>query len=203
MLTQQAVKIDNMMKELYRLTTGFLTLAPEEFERSVETIIKLKESIQSTRRELLDYISRLAPALLYKEEWLRLAFRFDDISDKIIGIVYRLEHFVNYKPKMPHEIAEIIEKIDERVLDIISTFRTALSLLLVDIHRSLNACQKVEELEKEIDHLYRRSIFTILDTSLPLRETMMLKEIAEMTETIADLVEKASNDLRIIIINLL
>ncbi|RLG66261.1 hypothetical protein DRN89_01465 [archaeon] len=192
-----------MMKELYRLMTEFMKLAPEELKESVDTIIKLKESIQGNRRELLDYISRIAPALLYKEEWLRLAFRFDDISDKIVGITYRLEHLINYKPKIPYELMEIIEKIDEKVLDIITTFRTALSLLPVDIHRSLSACQKVEVLEKEIDHLYRRSIFTILDTPLSLRETMLLKEIAEMTETISDLVEKASNDLRIIIINLL
>ncbi|OYT62906.1 MAG: hypothetical protein B6U69_00670 [Thermofilum sp. ex4484_15] len=201
MLLDESTTVNEMLKSLYTNIANFNQL--KEFKDALNEINSLKREVEEAKRKILDYISRAAPALLYKEEWLRLTSKMTSIVDKAVGIMYRLEQIHNDREALPDEAFSSIIGLAEGVLGVFDNFRRALNLTLIDVNRALEYCHKAEAEEKKVDELYRKANFKILELSLQPRDMILIREVAEMLEEIADTIEYATDDLRIILLNLL
>ncbi|RLE79324.1 MAG: hypothetical protein DRJ51_07975 [Thermoprotei archaeon] len=203
MLMKEGTLIVEMMKEILKSTSYLDTLTREEFQRNLNEIKQLKAEAELVKREFLEYISKVSPTLLYRDEWIRLFSKMTSITDKIVGIAYRFEQILNHRTEIPRDVTSLFSKFSEEVINILVSIKEALNFMLINVTRALKACDLIEEKEKEIDNIYRGICFTLLEKDLPLREMLLLKEVAEMLETIADTAEYASDDLRIILLNMM
>jgi len=201
MLLDEGVVVNELLKTLYTNIANFDEI--KDLREGLKEVNELKRKVEEIKRRILDYISRTAPALLYKEEWLRLTSKMTSIVDKIVGIMYRLEQVHNNKGSVPKDVLSQITELAEGVLEVFDNFRRALNLTLTNVENALGHCQRAEASEKRVDELYRRANFKVLEAKLEPREMILVREIAEMLEEIADTVEYATDDLSIILLNLI
>ena len=202
-IVSQGNIVNEMIKEIYYTLNNFNSFNNERLEEIRKDIRSMKDNLEKSKKEVLEYISKTAPALLYKEEWIRLMSKFTSIGDKVVGIAYRIEQLGENNLIIEKDLLNLFNKFSNEVLNTTKNLREALALIYIDVRKSLRSCEKVEESEKVVDGLYREMDFKILEKPLPLREVILLKEITEMLETISDIAESATDDLRIILLNLL
>ncbi len=200
---KENILLIEMLKEVINATYNIQSLTREDFQKNIDEIKRLKLEAEAVKKDFLNYISKTSPSLLYKDEWIRLFFKIRGLADKIVGVAYRLEHILNEGVGVSKDMISLLEKLTDEVLGILESLKAALNYTMVNAVRALKACDEIEAKENKIDELYRKISFSILEEDLSLRNMLILKEAVEMLETIADTIEYASDDLRIILLNMM
>ena len=202
LLWRENSSILEMLKEVSKNLSNITSISKEKYQEDLNSILQTKSEAERIRKDFLEYISKAALTLMYRDEWIRVASKMTSIIDKIVGIAYRLEQLLNHNLRIDSSLEEYFSAFGEKITSIISDLGMVFNLIGVDIERALKICEKIEAREKEIDSLYREINFKILSSKISIRELLLLKEIAEMMEDIADTVDHATDDLRIILLSM-
>ena len=96
------------------------------------------------------------------------------------------------------EIMKEIGNLAEAVLDCVIRLRETILALVYGGPKVFEAAEHVESAEKIVDNIYRKVDFTILSSRMKISIVLVLREIAEFLEEIADVCENASDVARIL-----
>ena len=203
MLSTISQRICDLFKEVYGTVVEFPTINRAGFNSRFKAAVDYKDEVELIKKEVLDYISKVAPALYNKEDWLRILFKLSDISDKSLGVMYRLEQLMVNGGPIPKEPHSYLVELSEVVAGMLNEYKHALLITGIDSDKALEACGRIEEMEREADEAYRRTVFSVLSSNVSFRELLLMKDIADMLENISDATEAATDDLRIILFSLL
>jgi len=203
MLSKLSADLSELLRTVDRTIKGFKAVDERSLHEDLKFCRKVKNDIELIKGELIDYISKAAPALFAKEEWMRLLLKLSGISDKAIGIMYRIEQLLLNKWEIPKEVHGELSRLSGNVVRILDECKLAITLIGIDVDKSTEACKRVESIERQIDEVYRRANFLIIRCPASFREILLLKDIAEMLEEISDTVESVVDDIRVILINLI
>ncbi len=195
--------LTNLFKTLQNTINNINKLSVGNLKGVINTCEKSKDDIEAIKNEILFQISRASPALLGREDWLRLLFKLTNISDKILGVLYRIEQLYLHQWRVPNDIERQLIRLSNNVLKMLNICEKAITLTGINAEKAVEACREVESLERETDEIYRRLNFLIIGSNLSCQEILLLKDIAEMLEEISDTIESSIDDLRVILINLL
>ena len=202
MLSKLSADLSELLRTVDHTIKNFRVVNEESLHRDIRSCREIKDNIELIKGELIDYISKAAPALLAKEEWMRLLLKLSGISDKAIGIMYRIEQLLLNKWEIPKEVHGQLSRLSGNVVRILDECKLAITLIGINVNKSIEACKQVELIERQTDEVYRRANFLIIRCPASFREILLLKDIAEMLEEISDTVESVVDDIRVILINL-
>ncbi len=168
-------------------------------------IKELAEAIKTTEREgneiklqIYDYLARVGEALMYREDWMRLILNLDSILDYIDSISFRLSIAASKKWYPTPEVAEGFKNLLSLVASMLEKLRSALLMLQSNAPRTLEICNELEEKEREIDECHRELGLTLLESNVSTSALMLLHEICERLETLADLALRTGDSLRLL-----
>ena len=168
-------------------------------------IKELADAIKTTEREgneiklqIYDYLARVGEALMYREDWMRLVLNLDSILDYIDSISFRLSIAASKKWYPTPEVAEGFRRLLSLVDLMLDKLKLALTTLQTNALRTLEICNELEEQEREIDEYHRELGLTLLESNVSTSALMLLHEICERLETLADLALRTGDSLRLL-----
>jgi len=200
-IVNETRKISDMLELVRYIVTNSNSIEKNGMTEIINKAKDLKSEIEILRKDVLAYISKTYPALMNKEEWIRITAKVYSVSDKVLGIMYRLEYYITKGWQIDTRISSSILDLLDSLSIMVKTFIAMTSSLIVNPPHSLTLCEKIENLERDIDEKYRKTSFAILDTMKLLHQTILIKEIVDMLEDTSDIIEDTVSDFRLILLN--
>ncbi|MCD6457552.1 MAG: hypothetical protein DRJ39_00265 [Thermoprotei archaeon] len=195
--------LNDIIKSVYIIITQADNISKEELEKHIGIINNSKTEIELIKKDALQYISKTSPSLYHREDWLRIATKIYNATDKAGGVIYRLEYMVNKKWQIPSPIKKGLANLTDNVMKIVNEFVSALKCLTLEEAKISERFKAIDQLEKKADENYRKIIFTVLESNIAASSMFLLLNIAEMLEDISDTITLAKDDLHIILLNML
>lgn len=182
---------------------SFLNLLVSENKESllikiIDEINRYKNQVENLQQDFLSYFSRVAPSLSNREEWMGIFSKISGIVDKLGGLAYRIEFLLTKSGELPSPINKLLIKMVNLLISMTDGYTSMMNSALQNRARAFEARGEVSKSEKEMDTLYRSVIFNTLEANLPPLATLLLLNIAEMIEDVADLLNSATDDLYLI-----
>lgn len=200
-IVNETRKISDMLELVRYVVTNSNSIEKNGMTEIINKAKDLKSEIEILRKDVLAYISKTYPALMNKEEWIRITAKVYSVSDKVLGIMYRLEYYITKGWQIDTRISSSILDLLDSLSIMVKTFIAMTSSLIVNPPHSLTLCEKIENLERDIDEKYRKTSFAILDAMKLLHQTILIKEIVDMLEDTSDIIEDTVSDFRLILLN--
>jgi len=170
--------------------------------RSVALYLSRTKQMESEaddyRRNVYEYLARASPALLNREDWVRLSIDLDKVADLAYSVAYRVSIACEKGWLPPVEVASKLSEMAEASLQLCEQLKEALFTYAYNAERALNVCREIESEEEAVDRLHRDLEMKILEVSAPLPLTLLLRDVSERIENLSDLILDAVQDLRLI-----
>lgn len=186
-----------LMIETYT-TNGKLSRIEEHHSK----IRKFKEETTEVKRGLLVELAEAGVLLLSREDFLRLVDQLTEIADACEGVAFRVNHMARLKLELDSTMKKYLLNLAKNALKTVTSLRETILALTYDRTKALDMARNVDLAEYAVDDLYREMEMRIigLKTEVPL--ILLLKDIAQMLEEIADKSEEAADIARILAIGI-
>jgi uncharacterized protein Yka (UPF0111/DUF47 family) len=161
-------------------------------------IKKLKEEANENKRVLLNELAETGMLLMNREDFLRLAIQINEIPDYTEGAAYRINHIVKKKININLDILDHLLNLCKNVLKTVTNLRETILALKYSRVRAIELSKSVEIAEYAVDELFRETEMKIIDADLELGATLLLRDLAQLLEDIADKAEDAIDSTRVL-----
>jgi uncharacterized protein Yka (UPF0111/DUF47 family) len=163
-----------------------------------DEMLKLIGENDKLRTTLLREVASVGSLLVSREDFLRLMFRMTAIADYAEALGFRLMGATDRNWKFENKYIQNLSEILSLVLSEVTRMKETLHSLGFDSDKALELSRTVEELERKIDIDSRNLEFEILSSRLSIQEVLLLRDIAERAERIADLGVEVVDLIRVI-----
>jgi len=197
----QLNQIYDLLEISFQMTYSIYSV--KKVDININKLVESKDRIDELRKDIISYISKASPAMLNKEDWIRILTKLNGIADKSIGITYRLSEVYHRKWNIPKDVGILLSDLAGKVLNSFKTFREIVLQMTHAPDKALEKCLTIDKLEKIIDKQYREMSFKILEMKRSFDKKYVIKEIADMFEEISDTIQDMTDDIRIIILNII
>ena len=140
--------------------------------------------------------------LLSREDLMRLSSEIGTIADYCEGISFRLAELTNRKWKVHTETLKDLGRLAEASLDCVMRLRETVLSLSYGSAKTLEIAKNVESAERTVDSIFRKVDLKIMTSDLKLPVILMLRDVAQFLEGIADVSENANDIAKILSITL-
>jgi len=153
--------------------------------------IRLNDESTELKRVIMKEVSEVGMILLSREDFIRLSSEVNTIADYTSGASFRLAELANRKLKINNEIMKELAGLAEATLDCIIRLRETILSLSYGGSKTIEMSKHVEAAERTVDAIYRKVDLKIINSDLKLPQLLMMRDIAEFLEGIADVCENA------------
>jgi len=197
--------IRRVLDSVRELTLMMDDLSNQSDEETMAThlyqIKKLKEEATENKRVLLNELAETGMLLMNREDFLRLAIQINEISDYTEGAAYRINHIVKKKIQINTDLLEHLMNLSKNVLKTVTNLRETILALKYSRVRAIELSKSVEIAEYAVDELFRETEMKIIDAKIELGATLLLRDLAQFLEDIADKAEDAIDSARVLALN--
>lgn len=158
---------------------------PNEVKKYHDELFKLIEESDEIKKTLLAEVATVGALLINREDFLRLIFKLSEMADSIEGVAFRLLHR-SCEGEQKKFLAGA-SKISSLVLEETSKMRETMLSLSFNPEKALEMALVVEKIERDVDLNYRNLTEEILNSKMEVHSLLVMKDIIEKLETIADL----------------
>ncbi|MGD1838525.1 MAG: DUF47 domain-containing protein [Nitrososphaeraceae archaeon] len=196
-------KILNASRELSNLTSVIINQkSTTDITLILKKITDIEEEVEDIRRKITREVAEVGSLMVYREDVLRTAYTIDDIAGYISGIAFRLSNIEIIVLKN-HELDTDIQVLVEKVVDAIFKLNEMARALTINPQNIIELSQEVQELERDIDSRYRNTIIkAVKNGSNNTSELILLKDVIEGIEGMADKCQEASDSFTILALSL-
>ena len=159
---------------------------------ALEQISSIEEEVENLRRKITRDVADVGGLILNRENILNTAYTMDEISGYITGISFKLSNIKVSTIKVAHLDKDLTELI-ELVVDEIYKLNEIIRSLNVDSSKSIELAQETQKIEREIDTKYRVMEITALNQITDMKELLLMKDIIEGIEEMADKCQEVSD----------
>jgi len=153
---------------------------------AIETIEKRADKVTQTTIELL-HKTFITP--LDRDEIHQLITRMDDILDLMEDVSQSIFLYdVRQLTAEAHKLAEVCVLCSEQVKIAVSLLSNMDNAALI-----LKACDEIDRLESEADHIMRAAMAKLFRDEPDVRQVIKMKAIYELLETVTDRCEDVAN----------
>jgi len=183
----QARTIVDIVRELALMVDSAAEKKGKVAKTHYEAMLKLITDNDKLRTTLLGEVASVGSLLISREDFLRLMFRMSAIADYAEALGFRLIGAMDRDWKLEKKHIQKLSQILSLVLSEVTRMKETLHSLSFDPEKAVELSRAVEELERKIDTDSRNLEFEILSSKLPLQEVLLLRDMADRAERIADL----------------
>ncbi len=197
---EQTRKILYAARELTNMVFALSESQPnyKEMEEHLFKIVKLKDEAAQQKNLLLVELAESGMLLINREDFLRLAVQISDIADYCEGAAYRIVYVTKKKMDISDEIKTSLYNMGKNVLKTVTNLREMIFSLAFSRQKALDMAKNVEIAEYVVDELFRDTEIKIIDSNMSCSSIILLKDLAQFLEDIADKVDDAKDSTRIL-----
>lgn len=166
-------------------------------------IRELKNAASEMQTEYLGYLSKIGRSLVHREEWVRIGLRIMDVLDKLSGITYRLSFFIEKSWLVPPSVQGILADMCSEVSAMTQRLENLLVKLQTSPAEAMEELKVISAFESRIDEMYRSVMFEILSANISSSTALLLLSVAEMLENSSDTLHELTNNLYIILLDIM
>ena len=191
-LQDEINRILNASRELSSLPELLVKKNKTDVKAKLEQISSLEDEVENLRRKITRDVADVGGLIMNRENILNTAYTMDEIAGYITGIAFKLS---NIKVKtlttenFDKELTELIELVGDQVYKLNEIIRS----LNTDSTKSVEFAQETQKIEREIDIKYRNMSIKALDTISNTKELLLMKDIIEGIEEMADKCQEVSD----------
>ncbi len=197
-LQDHARKVLEAVRELSPLLSSYLKSIHKEVDEHYNNIARLEQEAETLKRTLMTELSEAGAILLSREDFLRLAAISSEIVDYAGGIAFRVAEMSSRKWEADREILQDLIKLAEATLDTVVRLREVVLSLSYTTSRTIELAKNVEAAEHIVDTMYRKVDLSIIGSKMKIPIMLILRDIAQFLEQIADKAEDAADAARIL-----
>lgn len=167
-------------------------------DNHLEQIKKLKEDAAEHKRVLLNELAETGMLLMNREDFLRFVVQVDEIVHLCEGAAYRIAFMTKRKIKVKKDLLEALFNLSKNVLKTVTNLRETVLALTYSRAKAIEMARSVEIAEYATDEIFREIEITIIDAKLDLGSTLLLRDLTQFLEDIADKAEDAIDSTRVL-----
>jgi uncharacterized protein Yka (UPF0111/DUF47 family) len=176
----------DIVRELTLMIDSIAEEKPKKVKEHYENMLKLVESGNKLKANLLEEVASVGSLLISREGFLRLIFELERIADYAEAVGYRLESMMEGKWKIEHKFMKSISELMSMVLDEITKVRETMISLGFNPDRAIEASKAVEDAENRINVKHRGIDLEVLSSKMPVQAILLLRDVLDRLENIAD-----------------
>jgi len=194
----QARAIVDIVRELALMVDSVAEGKAKATKTHYDGMLKLVTENDKLKETLLEEVASVGSLLISRDDFLRLMFRMSAIADYAEALGFRLMGAAERNWKLGKKHIQVLSEILSLVLTEVTRMKETLHSLSYDRDKAVELSRSVEELERKIDTSARNLDFEILSAKLPLNEILLLRDITERAERIADLCVEVVDLIRVL-----
>jgi len=161
-------------------------------------IRKAEEEVDKARRMVSQELAQIGAILINREDFLRFTNLASEIADFCEGIAFWLLSIMERGWKVPSDIKKDFVKLAEAALDTVIKLRETAITLSYGSTKTLEKAKEVETAERVVDEMYRELEVKIINSKLEIPVMLLLRDVTQLLENVADKAEDASDAARIL-----
>ena len=170
----------------------------ETTENHLFQIRTLKEEATENKRNLLNELAETGMLLMNREDFMRLAIQINEIPSLSEGAAYRINYMVKKKLRVSGDLYESLINLSKNVLKTVTNLRKTILSLRYSRSKAIEVAKSVEIAEYVVDKIFRETEMKIIDAELTVGTTLILRDLAQFLEDIADKAEDAIDSTRVL-----
>ncbi len=200
-LQDEINRILNASRELATLPDLMMKKDKAGVKAALEQISSIEEEVETLRRKITREVADVGGLIMNRENLLNTAYTMDEIAGYITGISFKLS---NIKPttlkssKLDKEITKLIELVVDEVYKLNEIIRS----LNTNAAGAIELAQETQSIEREIDLKYRQTTIKILNDITNTKELMLMKDVVEGIEEMADKCQRVSDSFILLALSL-
>ena len=195
---EQIRRVLEAVRELTNMVSDFSELKYKEMDGYLSNVVKLKDETFEQKKILLGELARSGMLLLNREDFLRLSVHIGEIADYCEGAAHRIAYASRKKMEISDDIRNSLLNMTKNVFKTATTLRETIFSLSYSRQRALDLAANIEIAEYAVDQLFRETEEKIMDSNMGCGSMILLKDLAEFLEAIADKAEDAIDSTRIL-----
>jgi len=172
-----------------------------EIKNTLEQIVNIEEEVESLRRKITRDVADVGGLIINRENLLNTAYTMDEIAGYITGIAFKLSNIKSAtlkKDKLDEDITALIGL----VVDQVHVLNEIIRSLNTNSANSIELAQDTQKIEREIDTKYRQLTIKILDNITDTKELLLMKDVIEGIEEMADKCQEVSDSFILLALSL-
>ena len=196
-LQDEAKRVLDAARDLSALFASVLNDNFKNVQESVERITKIEGDVENLRRMLTRELAEIGTMILNREDVLRAAYEVEEIAGYITSVAFRLANIKIQSLRNSNLRSEVIAVIDIAV-EMVQRLNEVVRALTINPTVAIDLAQSVQKLERQMDTRFRALIIRVMNEIDSVKDAIMLKDILERVETMADRCMTASDSITII-----
>jgi|TARA_B100000959_G_scaffold67925_1_gene71949 hypothetical protein len=191
-LQDEINRILNAARELSSLPELLVKKNKTDVKAKLEQISSLEDEVENLRRKITRDVADVGGLIMNRENILNTAYTMDEIAGYITGIAFKLSN-IKVKTLTTENFDEQLTELIELVVDQVYKLNEIIRSLNTDSTKSVEFAQETQKIEREIDIKYRNMSIKALDTISNTKELLLMKDIIEGIEEMADKCQEVSD----------
>lgn len=179
-------KIVDITRELALMLDALTERKAKEARTHYDQILKMVEDADKIKSTLLTEVASIGSLLINREDFLRLIFQVSEIADNAEAVAFRLDGIMTKKWKVDKKQMKAIASLMGLVLEEMTKIRDTMMTLNLNPEKALELSKSVEAVERRIDSEHRSLDLEILGSKAPVQSMLILRDIVQHLEKIAD-----------------
>jgi hypothetical protein len=191
-LQDEINRILNAARELSSLPELLVKKNKTDVKAKLEQISSLEDEVENLRRKITRDVADVGGLIMNRENILNTAYTMDEIAGYITGIAFKLSN-IKVKTLTTENFEKELTELIELVVDQVYKLNEIIRSLNTDSGKSVEFAQETQKIEREIDIKYRNMSIKALDTISNTKELLLMKDIIEGIEEMADKCQEVSD----------
>jgi predicted phosphate transport protein (TIGR00153 family) len=165
----------------------------------LERLYDSEEKADSVRRELVGVLAAGILPPLSKGDLMQLTAKLDMVADwsKEAGRILEILPVED----LPHDMGRVFVSLVEETGRCVHALSTAIDSLYTDHEKSLEQCDRVEEIEHLVDSIFIESMKTLFESEMSPQFLLLLNTLVNDFEMVSDTCEDTADMIRVVIIS--
>ena len=193
---KQISKAIGTITELREIMLGFAEGKISEVEKNIKILFVNEAEIDEIRRSVLNELAKQDLSSKYRQNLMHIVKCLDLMADHVKDSARNIKILLN--TKLPKEIMDINVKITDVLVNAAVFLGTAIEMLGINPPQALEFSKKVDEQEHIVDEYYLKvkALFLKNDEELGMATLLVLKDLLECLEKIADTLADTADYIR-------
>ena len=200
-LQDEINRILNAARELSSLPELLVKKNKTDVKAKLEQISSLEDEVENLRRKITRDVADVGGLIMNRENILNTAYTMDEIAGYITGIAFKLSN-IKVKTLTTENFEKELTELIELVVDQVYKLNEIIRSLNTDSGKSVEFAQETQKIEREIDIKYRNMSIKALDTISNTKELLLMKDIIEGIEEMADKCQEVSDSFILLALSL-
>ena len=198
LVQKEITKAISTVTELREIMLSFTKEKTSEVEELIKKLFLNEAQIDDIRRAVLSELTEQDLPSQYRQNLIHIVKCLDILADHVKDCARNIKILIN--TKLPKEILEMNIKIAETLVEAAKFLSTAIEMLGINHPQALEFSKKVDEKEGTVDEYYleEKALFLKYDRELGFTTLLVLKDLLECLERIADTLADTADYIRIL-----